>query len=421
MRDKKSERTFYYFNTHLDHRGNEARQKGAEMNVKMMQRIAGKHAVIFHSGDMNSQRGTTTEAYLQPYDNWMKSARERAVESDQRATFDGFGKSQPRWLDHIFYRHAKAVKYATLDGKDYEMRDCLFPTIDPENPYQLTEEDEDIVQKLHKSFTGSEKLRKHMKCIFRYGCMYNVCNSNLLFHASMPMNADGTLKEVDILGKKYKGEALLKRVGQLIRTAYFAEEDNPEKAFARDFIWYLWCGKNSPAFDKSKMATFERYFLTDKETHKEVKGYYYTLRDREDICDMILDEFGVEGEHRHIINGHVPVKAVKGEKPIKANGKLMVIDGGFSKAYQPETGIAGYTLVYHSRGFQLVQHEPFTSTQKAIEEGQDIKSTTQIVELSSQRMMVKDTDKGRELMVQIEDLKKLLVAYQNGIIKERGI
>ena len=158
------------------------------------------------------------------------------------------------------------------------------------------------------------------------------------------------------------------------------------------------------------MATFERYFLTDKETHKEVKGFYYTLRDREDICDMIMDEFGVEGEHRHIINGHVPVKAVKGEKPIKANGKLMVIDGGFSKAYQPETGIAGYTLVYHSRGFQLVQHEPFTSTQKAIEEGLDIKSTTQIVEMSSKRMMVKDTDKGRELSIQINDLKKLLVA-----------
>lgn len=320
-------------------------------------------------------------------------------------------------LHHIDFKR----KVFQFDGKDYEMRDCLFPTVDPEHPYQLTEEEQEIVEKLHNSFTGSEKLRKHMKCLFRYGCMYNVCNSNLLFHASMPMNADGTLKEVNILGQNYKGEALLKRVGQLIRTAYFAEDDHPEKAFAKDFIWYLWCGKNSPAFDKSKMATFERYFLTDKETHKEIKGYYYTLRDREDICDMIMDEFGVEGEHRHIINGHVPVKAVKGEKPIKANGKLMVIDGGFSRAYQPETGIAGYTLVYHSRGFQLVQHEPFTSTQKAIEEGLDIKSTTQIVEMSSKRMMVKDTDKGRELMVQIEDLKKLLVAYQNGIIKEKGM
>lgn len=168
------------------------------------------------------------------------------------------------------------------------------------------------------------------------------------------------------------------------------------------------------------MATFERYFVSDKETHVETKGYYYQLRDREDICDMILDEFGVEGEHRHIINGHVPVKAGKGEKPIKANGKLMVIDGGFSKAYQPETGIAGYTLVYHSRGFQLVQHEPFTSTQRAIEEGLDIKSTTQIVEMSAKRMMVKDTDKGKELAVQIEDLKKLLLGYRTGLIKEKA-
>lgn len=308
-----------------------------------------------------------------------------------------------------------------FDGKEYEMRDFHFPTINPEAPYELTEEEKEIVIKLHNSFTGSEKLRKHMKCLFRYGCMYNVCNSNLLFHASMPLNEDGSFKEVEILNQKYKGKALLQRVGQLIRTAYFADADNEEKDFALDYIWYLWCGPQSPAFDKSKMATFERYFLTDKETHKEIKGHYYTLRNREEICDMILDEFEVEGEHRHIINGHVPVKAVKGEKPIKANGKLMVIDGGFSKAYQPETGIAGYTLVYHSRGFQLVQHEPFTSTQKAIEEGQDIKSTTQIVEMSSQRMMVKDTDKGRELMVQIEDLKKLLVAYLHGIIKEKGI
>ena len=307
-----------------------------------------------------------------------------------------------------------------IDGKEYPLRDSFFPTVDPKDPYRLSDEERDIVQKLHNSFIGSEKLRKHMKCLFRYGCMYNVCNSNLLFHASMPLNADGTLKEIDILGEKYKGQSLLKRVGQLIRTAYFDENDSEEKAFALDYMWYLWCGKDSPAFDKDKMATFERYFVSDKETHVETKGYYYQLRDREDICDMILDEFGVGGEHRHIINGHVPVKAVKGEKPIKANGKLMVIDGGFSKAYQPETGIAGYTLVYHSRGFQLVQHEPFTSTQRAIEEGLDIKSTTQIVEMSAKRMMVKDTDKGKELAIQIEDLKKLLVGYRTGLIKEKA-
>ncbi len=326
-----------------------------------------------------------------------------------------FGMEDRLLLEHIDQKRGVFV----LDGREYEMSSCFFPTVDPSDPYRLTPEEESVVSKLHDSFTRSEKLRKHVKCIFRYGCMYNICNSNLLFHASMPLNPDGSLKEIGILGRRYKGRDLLNRIGQLVRTAYFAENTVPEKAFALDYMWYLWCGKDSPAFDKSKMATFERYFLVDKEMHKEEKGAYYTLRNNEEICDRILDEFGVEGEHRHIINGHVPVKAAKGEKPVRANGKLMVIDGGFSKAYYSETGIAGYTLVYHSRGFQLVQHEPFSSTQKAIEEGQDIKSTTQLVELSSQRMLVKDTDKGKELMVQIEDLKKLLQAYRVGIIKER--
>ena len=328
-----------------------------------------------------------------------------------------FEMEDRKLLHHIDFEK----KVLKLGDKEYEMRDCLMPTVDPNDPYKLTEEEADVVNKLYDSFTRSEKLRKHMKCLFRYGCMYNVCNSNLLFHASMPLNEDGSLKEITIGDKKYKGKELLNKVGQLIRTAYFADKDNEEKDFAIDYVWYLWCGKDSPAFDKSKMATFERYFLTDKETHKEIKGYYYSKRNDEAVCDMILDEFNVEGEHRHIINGHVPVKAVQGEKPIKANGKLMVIDGGFSKAYQPETGIAGYTLVYHSRGFQLVQHEPFTSTQAAIEEGKDIKSTTQIVELSTKRMMVKDTDKGEELKIQIEDLKKLLIAYRTGILKEKAL
>lgn len=324
--------------------------------------------------------------------------------------------------DRLLLHHIDTARgILVLNGQEYEMRNCIFPTFDPADPYRLTAEEEEIVTKLHNSFVGSEKLHTHMKCIFRYGCMYNICNSNLLYHASMPLNEDGSLKDIFIKGKPYKGRALMERVGQLIRTAYFADNDNPEKDFALDYVWYLWCGKDSPAFDKSKMATFERYFLTDKETHKEIKGYYYSLRNQEEVCDMILDAFQVKGKHRHIINGHVPVKAGKGERPIKAGGKLMVIDGGFSKAYQPETGIAGYTLVYHSRGFQLVQHEPFTSTQKAIEEGLDIKSTTQIVEMSSKRMMVKDTDKGAELMVQIEDLKKLLVAYRCGIVKEKAI
>lgn len=309
----------------------------------------------------------------------------------------------------------------TLNGVEYELKDNKFPTVDPENPYKLTPEEELVVNKLSSSFTGSEKLRKHMKCLFRHGCIYTVVNGNLLFHASIPLNADGTLKDIDIQGKKYHGKALMDKVGSLIREAYFGTETAKEQQFAIDYVWYLWCGKDSPAFDKSKMATFERYFIADAETHREEKGCYYQLRDNEAICDMILDEFGVEGPFRHIINGHVPVKTIKGETPVKGNGKLMVIDGGFSKAYQPKTGIAGYTLVYHSRGFQLVQHEPFTSKEQAVSEGKDIKSTLQLVEMTDHRMMVKDTDIGVELQQQIKDLHSLLYAYRSGILKEKAL
>lgn len=306
-----------------------------------------------------------------------------------------------------------------LGGKDYDLLDTNFPTVSDVNPFELTAEELAVVRKLHHSFVDSEKLRKHMDCLFRNGCVYHVINGNLLYHASIPLNADGTLKDVVIQGRPYHGEALLKKVGALIREAYFGSSADAGHDFALDYVWYLWCGKNSPVFDKDKMATFERYFVADKELHKEKKGNYYLMRDDEKVCDMILDEFNVSGQYRHIINGHVPVKTIKGEKPIKANGKLMVIDGGFSKAYQPETGIAGYTLVYHSRGFQLVQHEPFTSITKAVEDGQDIKSTVQLVEMTNRRIMVKDTDVGRELQEQICDLEELLHAYHSGMIMEK--
>jgi len=311
-------------------------------------------------------------------------------------------------------------KTITLNGIDYELSDNNFPTIDVNDPYRLTLEEELVVSKLYASFTSSEKLRKHMKCLFRHGCIYTVVNGNLLFHASIPLNADGTLKDVDIQGKKYHGKALMDKLGSLIREAYFGADSEEQRQFAIDYVWYLWCGKNSPAFDKEKMATFERYFITDPETHREIKGAYYELRDNEAVCDMILDEFGVEGPFRHIINGHVPVRTIKGENPVKGNGKLMVIDGGFSKAYQPKTGIAGYTLVYHSRGFQLVQHDPFTSKEQAVREGKDIKSTLQLVELTEHRMMVKNTDIGIELQQQIKDLHMLLYAYRSGLLKEKA-
>ena len=306
-----------------------------------------------------------------------------------------------------------------LNGQEYPLKDTYFPTLDPRDPYRLSIEEEELMRKIKRSFESSEKLRKHMRCLFTHGGMYAVCNSNLLYHASIPLNPDGTFKPVQIMGKSYSGKDLLDRVDQLVRTAYFRTGEQEEVDFAHDYVWYLWCGKNSPLFDKSKMATFERLFLDDAETHKEEKGAYYTLRDQESVCDMILDEFQVVGEHRHIVNGHVPVRSNKGENPIKAGGKMLVIDGGFSRPYHLETGIAGYTLVYHSRGFQLVQHEPFESTTKAIEEGLDIKSTTIVVELSSHRQMVKDTDKGAELQSQIKDLEKLLYAYRCGLIKEK--
>lgn len=307
-------------------------------------------------------------------------------------------------------------KVCVIDGKEYAMKSCDFPTL---SSLELTPEEADLMQKLHHSFRVSEKLRKHIRTILSHGCMYAVYNSNLLYHASVPLNDDGTLKEVLILGKKYSGKKLMEYTGQLIRAAF--ENDTPAdlKAFAKDYFLYLWCGKDSPLFDKSKMATFERYFLEDKETYHEEKGNYFKLRDSAEVCDRILDAFGVKGQNRHIINGHVPVHASKGENPIKANGRLMVIDGGFSEAYHSETGIAGYTLIYHSRGFQLVQHEPFTSTKEAIRQGTDIKSTTQIVEMSTHRMLVADTDKGDELRAQIDDLKGLLYAYRHGIIKEK--
>ena len=320
-----------------------------------------------------------------------------------------------RLFEHINYEK----KEIEIDGKIYPMTSCHFPTINPASPYELSPEEMVLMAKLHHSFMVCEKLHKHIKVMLQHGCMYTIINNNLLFHASCPLNEDGSLKEVEIFpGKKFAGRDLMHQTGMQIRTAFQADSDPKEREYAIDYFIYLWCGPDSPLFDKSKMATFERYFITDKETHKEEKGYYFLLRDDEQVSDHIMDAFGVTGPNRHIINGHVPVRTTKGENPIKANGKLMVIDGGFSKAYHNETGIAGYTLVYHSRGFQLVQHEPFTSTEDAILRGTDIKSTTQIVEMSNRRMLVADTDIGRELRKQIADLEELLYAYRHGFVKE---
>lgn len=306
----------------------------------------------------------------------------------------------------------------TINGTEYELSDTNLPTLNPDHPNALTDEEEQLMQKLQHSFLTSEKLQRHVNCLLTHGSMYTIANSNLMFHASVPLNQDGTLREVEIRGKRYKGIELMKKTGHLVREAFSHDVPKEHRQFAIDYIWYLWCGKDSPLFDKDKMTTFERYFIKDKSTHTEEKGYYYKYNNDEKVVDMILDSFGVTGTHRHIINGHVPVRTIKGETPIKANGKLLVIDGGFSKAYQPKTGIAGYTLTYHSRGLELVAHQPFRSSTEAIEQGADIKGVTQIVELSKKRMLVKETDKGRILSAKVADLKKLLYAYRNGFIKE---
>ena len=281
---------------------------------------------------------------------------------------------------------------------------------------EISPEERELMKKLHHSFRVSEKLQSHMRLLLRHGSMYNICNGNLMFHASIPLNNDGTLREVLDMGA---GKELFENIETAIRTAFQPDGDRQERQSAIDFFLYLWCGPNSPLFDKSKMATYERYFLTERETWKEEKGNYFRLRDEREVMEHIMDAFGISDEPRHIINGHVPVHAAEGENPIKADGRLMVIDGGFSQAYHKTTGIAGYTLVYHSRGFELVQHEPFLSVTDAIRRGTDIKSTRQIVEMANHRMLVADTDKGRDLSRQIRDLQHLLYAYRHGYIKEK--
>ncbi|MBQ7539897.1 MAG: fructose-1,6-bisphosphatase [Bacteroidaceae bacterium] len=330
-------------------------------------------------------------------------------------------RQHPEWklsdrslLEKIDFEKGVAI----LGDKEYKLIDTNFPTVNPRDPLALTPEEQELMNRLHHSFEMSDRFKKHIRCLLKRGGMYGIYNSNLLFHASIPLTENGELKEVVIEGETFQGKTLLDKIDELVRQAFDVGATKEEQAAGRDYIWYLWCGPDSPLYDKSRMATFERYFIAEKETHQEQKGWYYTLRNSEEVCDRILDDFGVKGNHRHIINGHVPVHVSRGENPVKANGKLMVIDGGFAKAYHDTTGIAGYTLVYHSRGFQLVQHEPFSSTDEAIRQGTDIRSTMQIVEMTGNRIMVGDTDKGEFLRTQIVELKRLLYAYHKGIIKE---
>lgn len=308
-----------------------------------------------------------------------------------------------------------------IDGKEYALNDNNFPTVDPKDPYKLTDEEKYVVDRLMFSFIHSEKLQQHLAFLIKIGSMYLPINGNLLFHASIPLNEDRSFKEVVIGSKSYRGKALMDKIDEMVRTAHIKNQNEEEHQNAVDFMWYLWCGPDSPLFDKSAMTTFERYFIDDKTTHKEKKGFYYVYRTEQEVCEKILKEFGLEGLDTHIINGHVPVKAGKGELPLQAGGKLMLIDGGFSKAYQSSTGIAGFTLIFNSQGLHLVKHEPFSSKKQAVEQMEDIESVSVVREFSSQRMYVRNTDMGVILQEQVESLHRLLDAYRYGLIKEKEI
>lgn len=305
----------------------------------------------------------------------------------------------------------------TIDNKTYPLSDKNFPTIDKNNPFELTAQEKDTISRLRQSFLHSEKLQAHVAFLLSKGNMYKAYNGNLLYHGCVPLNENGDFEEVELFGKKLSGKAYVERAEQAVRCGFFGSAQEKENGL--DFMWYLWCGSKSPLFGKDKMTTFERYFVADELLHKETKDNYYRFVETQEVCEKILKEFGLDQEGSHIINGHVPVQIKKGESPVKAGGKLLVIDGGLSKAYQAKTGIAGYTLIYNSYGLVLASHDPFESTSAAIEEEKDMHSDSVILETSLKRKKVADTDNGAQIKKSICELEKLLAAYRSGILTDK--
>ena len=325
-----------------------------------------------------------------------------------------FGMADRLLLDKIDYEK----KTITIADKVYPMLDCDFPTVDPANPYELTDEELHVITQLTDSFRHSEKLQKHTRYLYSKGGLYKVINRNLLFHGCIPMNQDGSLMTFTIGGKERKGKEFLDYAEKTARKAYYDKRGTPERQFGLDFLWWLWAGRNSPIFGRDRMTTFERRFIADKDTWTEPKNAYYTYYHDPSVCEMLLAEFGLTGNHCHIINGHVPVKAKKGESPIKGGGKLIVIDGGFSRAYQPTSGIAGYTLIYNSRHYRIVSHQPFAGKWNAVHKNDDIQNESEIFEKLETRMRVSQTDEGSELQSRVDDLMLLLQAYRTGAVTE---
>ena len=325
-----------------------------------------------------------------------------------------YGMEDRLLLDKIDYEH----RCITIGGKTWPLEDTDFPTVDPADPYTLTAEESAVINQLTDSFRRSEKLQRHVSFLYSNGSLYKIYNGNLLFHGCIPLTGTGALMSFRLDGVERRGKDFLDYLDVAARQAYYLRAGSEERELAMDLLWFLWAGRNSPIFGRDRMTTFERRLIADERAWAEPKNAYYTLYEDPEICDMILREFGLEGPHCHIINGHVPVKARKGESPIKGGGKLIVIDGGFCKAYQPTSGIAGYTLIYNSHTLRIVAHQPFVGRDRAIRENYDIASSTTIFERMEARQKIRETDIGREIQARIDDLSLLLDAYRDGVIRE---
>ena len=378
-----------------------------------METYGGDPCTVFQTKDFENNPRLTRSAQLMAKMHKAISIIQFKLEGQTILRHPEYQMGDRLFLDKIDYQ----TGVVTVAGKQYPITDRYLPTINPQDPYALSQEEQELMEQLARSFRKSEKMQRHLRLLYQHGSLYLVRNGFLLYHAAIPLNEDGSFMEVDVCGQKVKGKALMQRIDYVVRQAYFGQ--GKAKDDALDYMLYLWCGYGSPLYHKNKMSTFERYFIGVPELEYERKGAYYTLADQRDICEMILREFGLDPHTGRIVNGHIPVRTIKGETPERAEGKRFVIDGGFSKPYQEKTGISGYTLIYNSHGIQLVEHEKFESPEQAVLSGSDIHSRIQLEDFTNQRILVRDTDRGQELIRQVEDLQQLLEAYQRGEIESR--
>lgn len=378
-----------------------------------METYGGDPCTVFQTKDFENNPRLTRSAQLMAKMHKAISIIQFKLEGQTILRHPEYQMGDRLFLDKIDYQ----TGVVTIAGKQYPITDRYLPTINPQDPYALSQEEQELMEQLARSFRKSEKMQRHLRLLYQHGSLYLVRNGFLLYHAAIPLNEDGSFMEVDVCGQKVKGKALMQRIDYVVRQAYFGQ--GKAKDDALDYMLYLWCGYGSPLYHKDKMSTFERYFIGVPELEYERKGAYYTLADQRDICEMILREFGLDPYTGRIVNGHIPVRTIKGETPERAEGKRFVIDGGFSKPYQEKTGISGYTLIYNSHGIQLVEHEKFESPEQAVLSGSDIHSRIQLEDFTNQRILVRDTDRGQELIRQVEDLQQLLEAYQRGEIESR--